>query len=155
MSATSELGKGSRFECILPLRLEVESPSVPPVTPDKHILVVDDDPDILQFLADRLGSYGYIVEMATDGRKALEAFRQRSFHGVVLDIAIPEIDGLEVLQQIREGRSSIPIVMVTASGSKERAVQAVAMGAQAYLLKPFDAARLKDVVERWFGQSHN
>jgi signal transduction histidine kinase/CheY-like chemotaxis protein len=155
LSATSELGKGSRFECILPLKLEVESPAAPPVTPNKHILVVDDDPDILQFLADRLGSYGYIVEMATDGRKALEAFRQRSFHGVLLDIAIPEIDGLGVLQQIRESRSSIPVVMVTASGSKERAVQAVAMGAQAYLLKPFDAARLKDVVERWFGQSHN
>jgi DNA-binding response OmpR family regulator len=135
--------------------LDVESPAAPPVTPNKHILVVDDDPDILQFLADRLGSYGYIVEMATDGRKALEAFRQRSFHGVLLDIAIPEIDGLGVLQQIRESRSSIPVVMVTASGSKERAVHAVAMGAQAYLLKPFDAARLKDVVERWFGQSHN
>ena len=155
LSATSELGRGSRFECILPLKLEVENPAAPPVTPNKHILVVDDDPDILQFLADRLGSYGYIVEMATDGRKALEAFRQRSFHGVLLDIAIPEIDGLGVLQQIREGRSSIPVVMVTASGSKERAVHAVAMGAQAYLLKPFDAARLKDVVERWFGESHN
>ena len=117
-------------------------PCRPQVTPNKHILVVDDDPDILQLLADRLGSYGYIVEMATDDRKALEAFRQRSFHGVLLDIAIPEIDGLGVWR-IREGRSSIPVVMVTASGSKERAVHAVAMGAQAYLLKPFDAARLR------------
>jgi CheY-like chemotaxis protein len=155
LSVTSELGKGSRFDCTLPLRPVVEKRAVASVAAGKLILVVDDDPDILQFLADRLESYGYGVQMATDGRKALEAFRQQPFHGVVLDISIPEIDGLEVLQQIRESCSTIPVIMITASGSKERAIQAVAMGAQAYLLKPFDAARLKDVVERWFGQPHN
>jgi signal transduction histidine kinase/CheY-like chemotaxis protein len=155
LSVTSELGKGSRFDCTLPLRPGVEKRAVSSMAPGKSILVVDDDPDILQVMADRLESYGYRVQTATDGRKALEAFRQHPFDGIVLDIGIPEIDGLEVLQQIRESHSTIPVVMVTASGSKERAVQAVAMGAQAYLLKPFDTARLKDVVERWFGQSHN
>jgi signal transduction histidine kinase len=155
LSVSSELGKGSRFDCTLPLKPVIEKRAVSPVASGKLILVVDDDPDILQFLADRLGSYGYTVQMATDGRKALEAFRQQPLQGVVLDIGIPEIDGLEVLQQIRESRSPIPVIMVSASGSKERAIQAVAMGAQAYLLKPFDAGRLKDVVERWFGQPHN
>src|SRR5262249_16139422 len=155
LSVTSELGKGSRFDCTLPLRPTVEKRAVPSVATGKLILVVDDDPDILQFVADRLESYGYEVQTATDGRKALEAFQQQIFDGIVLDIGIPEIDGLEVLRQIRESRSTIPVVMVTASGSKERAVQAVAMGAQAYLLKPFDAARLKDVVEHWFGQAQN
>jgi signal transduction histidine kinase/CheY-like chemotaxis protein len=155
LSVTSELGKGSRFDCTLPLRPVVEKRAVSQVAPGKLILVVDDDPDILQFLADRLGSYGYMVQMATDGRKALEAFRQQSFHGVVLDIGIPEIDGLGVLQQIRESCSTIPVIMITASGSKERAIHAVDMGAQAYLLKPFDAARLKDIIERWFGQPDN
>ena len=154
LSVTSELEKDSVFECTPPLRLAVEKPPAPPVSPGKRILVVDDDADILQFLADRLASYGYLVEMATDGRNALEAFRQRSFQGLILDIGIPEIDGLEVLQQIRDSYSTIPVVMVTASGSKERAIQAIGMGAQAYLLKPFDAARFKDVVERCFGRPH-
>lgn len=155
LSVTSELGKGSRFDCMIPLRLVVEKRAASPVAAGKLILVVDDDPDILQFMADRLESYGYRVQMATDGRKALEAFRQQPFHGLVLDIGIPEIDGLEVLQQIRESPSTIPVIMVTASGSKERAIQALDMGAQAYLLKPFDAARLRDVVEYWFGQPHD
>jgi DNA-binding NtrC family response regulator len=154
LSVTSKLEKGSVFECTPLLRLAVEKPPDPPVSPGKRILVVDDDPDILEFLADRLASYGYLVEMVTDGRNALKAFRQRSFHGLILDIGIPEIDGLGVLQQIRDSYSTIPVVIVTASGSKERAIQAIGMGAQAYLLKPFDAACFKDVVERWFGQTH-
>jgi CheY-like chemotaxis protein len=117
----------------------------------KRILVADDDPDILQVLRDRLDSYGYAVEMANDGRAALEALRRQAFDGVILDIRMPEIDGMEVLRQIREGHSGVPVVMITASTIQERAVEAVGKGAQAYLLKPFNAAQLKQVVELWFG----
>jgi DNA-binding response OmpR family regulator len=69
---------------------------------------------------------------------------------MILDISMPELDCLAVIRQIRE-RSSMPIIMVTASGAKDRAVQAVSIGAQDYLLKPFDAGQLREVVERWFG----
>jgi CheY-like chemotaxis protein len=117
----------------------------------KRILVVDDDPDILQVLKDRLDSYGYTVETANDGREALEGLRRQAFDGVILDIRMPEIDGMEVLRQIRESHSVVPVVMITASTIQDRAVEAVGKGAQAYLLKPFNAAQLKQVVERWFG----
>jgi DNA-binding response OmpR family regulator len=112
---------------------------------------VDDDPDIRQFLMDRLGSYGYVVETANDGREAFDALRKGSYNGLILDIGLPEIDGMEVLHQIREDMPTLPVMMVTASGSKERAVQAVNLGAQAYLLKPFDAEHLKQMVEQCFG----
>jgi len=148
----SEVGKGSEFAFTFPIRQTLERrTSVIEVAGGKRILVVDDDPDIRQFLMDRLGSYGYVVETANDGREALDALRKGSYNGLILDIGLPEIDGLEVLHQIREDMSTLPVVMITASGSKERAVQAVNLGAQAYLLKPFDAAQLKEVVERWFG----
>jgi two-component system phosphate regulon response regulator OmpR len=69
---------------------------------------------------------------------------------MILDITLPGLDGLAVLREIRE-RSTMPIIMVTASGAKDRAVQAVSVGAQDYLLKPFDAGQLRQVVEQWFG----
>ena len=117
----------------------------------KRILAVDDDPDIRQLLLDRLESYGYRVETASDSHRALSAYRSSRFDGIVLDIGMPEGDGVEVLRQIRAHDSNTPIVMVTASGSKERAVQAISLGAQAYLLKPFDVAELRHVVDHWFG----
>jgi len=147
----SKPGKGSEFRFTLPLLRTFERKSVsrPPGT--KRLLVVDDDPDIRQFLLDRLGSYGYVVETAIDGREALDALRLNTFDGVVLDIRMPEMDGLEVLRHVREHYPTMPVVMITASESKERAIQALSEGAQDFLLKPFEAAQLKQVVERWFG----
>ncbi|MBA2253204.1 MAG: response regulator [Nitrospirales bacterium] len=66
---------------------------------------------------------------------------------------MPDMDGLDVLQQVRDRDLHMPVIMVTASGSKERAVQAVSMGAQAYVLKPFDPLELQQVVEHWIGRT--
>jgi DNA-binding response OmpR family regulator len=67
-----------------------------------------------------------------------------------LDIGMPDIDGLEVLREIREKYPTVPVVMITAVEARERAVLAVEAGAQAYLLKPFDPTQLHQVVTRWF-----
>ena len=69
---------------------------------------------------------------------------------MILDIGIPSMDGMEVLREIRKWDQQIPIVVVTASGSKESAVRAIGMGAQAYMLKPFDVDELQRVVDYWF-----
>ena len=151
VTVRSEVGQGSEFSFTVPLRRTLERDSSPVRQAASRLLVVDDDPDIRQFLMDRLGSYGYLVETAYDGRAALDALQRGSYDGLLLDIGLPEIDGLEVLQKIREDIPTLPVVMITASGSKQRAMQAVNLGAQAYLLKPFDAEQLKEVVERWFG----
>lgn len=116
----------------------------------RRILVVDDDPDIRQLLLDRLSAQGYQPQEAVDGCHALEALRGGSFEGVILDIGIGEPDGLEVLRCIRQRDRQIPIIMVTASGSQELAVKAIGMGAQAYLLKPFDAGELQRAMSLWF-----
>ncbi len=118
----------------------------------KRILVVDDDPDIRQVLRDRLESYGYLVETAADGRAALKELERFTPSGVFLDIRMPGMDGLEVLGQIRDLHPSIPVVMVTAASARENVTLAISAGAQAYLLKPFDAAQIKQAAERWFGR---
>ena len=117
----------------------------------KRILVVDDDPDIRQVLLDRMSSFGYVVETAIDGREALDALRCGGFDGMLLDMRMPEIDGLEVLRRTRVSHPDLPVVVVTAMSVQQQAAQAVAEGARAYLLKPFDASQLKQVVEQCFG----
>lgn len=117
----------------------------------KRILVVDDDPDIRQILLDRMSSFGYVVETAIDGREALDAIRRGGFDGVLLDLRMHGLDGMEVLRQARTHHPSLPVVMVTALSAQERAVQAIAEGARAYLIKPFDSAQLKQAAEQCFG----
>ena len=119
----------------------------------KRILVVDDDPDIRQVLLDRMSSFGYVVETATNGREAMDAVQRGGFDGMLLDMLMPktEIDGLEVLRRTRASHPDLPVVVVTAMSVQQQAAQAVAEGARAYLLKPFDASQLKQVVEQWFG----
>jgi DNA-binding response OmpR family regulator len=116
----------------------------------QQILVVDDDTDIQQLLHDRLKSGGYQTFSAFDGRQALEILQLREFNGMILDIGIGQIDGLEVLRRVRQTNQRLPIIMITASGSQELAVRAIGLGAQAYLLKPFDAGQLQQTMDRWF-----
>jgi DNA-binding response OmpR family regulator len=79
--------------------------------------------------------------------------------GVLLDIALPELDGFEVLRQLRPTHPTLPVVMMTAVEALDRAMAAVESGAQDYLLKPFDGTRLRQIVDRWFvigsGQSES
>jgi signal transduction histidine kinase/CheY-like chemotaxis protein len=150
VSIQSEAGCGSIFQFTLPLRPSAGEVPAATAGTRKKILVVDDDPDIRHLLHERLSAYGYQIETATDGANALHRLVTTPFDGMILDISMPELDCLAVIRQIRE-RSSMPIIMVTASGAKDRAVQAVSIGAQDYLLKPFDAGQLREVVERWFG----
>lgn len=116
----------------------------------QHILVVDDDTDIQQLLHDRLKAGDYQTFSAFDGRQALTLLESREFDGMILDIGIGQIDGLEVLRRVRLTNQRLPIIMITASGSQELAVRAIGLGAQAYLLKPFDAGQLQQTMDRWF-----
>jgi DNA-binding response OmpR family regulator len=117
------------------------------------ILVAEDDPDIRQLLQDRLGGMGYRVQPAVDGVTALDAVRTETFQGMILDMSVSTMEGLDVLQEIRKLDQQLPIVMVTASGAKESAVRAIGLGAQAYMLKPFDVDQLQRVADYWFRPS--
>jgi signal transduction histidine kinase len=136
---------GAELHFTLPLRLEAE-PAVAAADGAGSILVVDDDKDIRDLLADRLGAMGYQVDTETDGLRALKAAASGRFAGMILDVGLPSLDGMEVLKQIRQSDERLPIVMVTASGAKDTAIRAISLGAQAYLLKPFDVEELEQVL---------
>ncbi len=150
IAARSELGRGAELYFTIPLLPTRALPCGIASAEAPRILVVDDDPDIRQLLQDRLRATGYRVQLAVDGVRALEAVQAETFEGMILDIGGPALDGMEVLRKIRISDQQIPIVMVTASGSKELAVRAVGMGAQAYLLKPFNVDELQQVADYWF-----
>ena len=106
-----------------------------------HILVVDDDPAILRFLCANLRARDYDVTVATDGREALEMIQRELIDLIILDIMMPQLDGVEVCRRIREW-SRVPIVMLSARGEEKDKVNCLELGADDYLTKPFGVAEL-------------
>ena len=146
----SEIDGGTQFEFTIPLYLREESPPAYLPAACRSLLVVDDDPDICDLLRDRLESEGFQVHTAMDGRAALRTLENQPVTGILLDIALPELDGFDVLRALRVTQPTLPVVMMTAVEALDRAMAAVEAGAQGYLLKPFDAALLRQVIDRWF-----
>jgi EAL domain-containing protein (putative c-di-GMP-specific phosphodiesterase class I) len=112
------------------------------------ILVVDDEESIGRAYARTLGAAGFTVETCNDGRKAADAARDRSFDVIVSDIAMPEMNGLELLRAVREHDLDVPFVLMTGGPDVASAVRAMEYGALRYLIKPIDAADLEEVVTR-------
>ena len=150
ITARSEPGQGAELYFTIPLLPIITASLGNASASAPRILVVEDDQDIRQFLQDCLQARGYRVQTAVDGIQALDAVHAETFEGMILDIGIPSADGMDVLQKIRRWDQQIPIVMVTASDSKELAIRAISMGAQAYMLKPFDIDELQRVADYWF-----
>ena len=112
------------------------------------ILVVDDDPYIQEALEDRLASLGYQVVLAPDGKKALEIFERNSPQLVLLDIELPGIKGIDVLKEIRRRETDVPVIMITAYGSIDLAVDAMKQGAYDFIPKPFKSGHIALVVQK-------
>ena len=102
-----------------------------------RVLVVDDEPAILRFLHAGLSSQGYLVSEATDGVRALEAVRQNATDLLVLDLGLPDLDGLEIIRRIRDAGSTVPIIVLSSRSDEQGKVQALDLGADDYVTKPF------------------
>ena len=113
-----------------------------------RVLVVDDEATICQALSAWLTKEGYHVETAASGPEALACQADRQFDLYLLDIKMPGMDGLEVLAKIREEQPGATVIMITAHGSIQTAVEAMKRGAVEYLCKPFDPDELSLLMER-------
>ena len=106
-----------------------------------RILVVDDEP-ALRFLRAGLGSQGYVLLEAETGQKALDAVRNKRPDIVVLDLGLPDIDGLQVIKRTRDAGSAVPIIVLSSRNDEAAKVQALDFGADDYVTKPFGIEEL-------------
>ena len=106
-----------------------------------RILLVDDEPSILATMAPLLRAQGYEVTTATNGQGALDTVDRQVPQLVILDLGLPDIDGIEVCRRLREGRS-MPILILSARGAETDKVTALDVGADDYVTKPFGAQEL-------------
>ena len=118
---------------------------------NERILIIEDDPAILKVLQRGLAYEGYTVDIATDGRTGLNQARDHRPDLVILDIMLPNMDGLEVCRRLRTG-GSLPILMLTAKDTIQDRVQGLDAGADDYLIKPFNLdellARIRALLRR-------
>lgn len=112
----------------------------------KHILIVDDQLGIRLLLKEVFAQEGYEVSLAANGYEALEILKEYQIDGVLLDMKIPGMDGIQILKLIKEQWSDIPVMMMTAYGELNFIEESKRLGASLYFTKPFDVFELRDSV---------
>jgi two-component system, OmpR family, KDP operon response regulator KdpE len=124
------------------------------MTKGARILVVDDEPQIRRSLQVNLEGKGYAVVTAEDAEQAIQAIANRTPDVIVLDLLMPGLDGIALTQRIRE-HSAVPIIVLSAIGDERKKVEALELGADDYVTKPFSTeellARIKSILRRAAG----
>ena len=116
------------------------------------ILIVDDEPTMLRYLRTLLEVEGYRVETATNGQEALQRLQQQPTPDLLLlDVLMPVLDGLQTLEQVRSLHPALKVVMLSCVSDTRKVVQAIRLGAQDYLTKPFQKADLDALIEQCIG----
>lgn len=120
----------------------------------EKILVIDDDINILEVIQMRLKAWGYYVTTARDGREAKEALSATSFNLAIIDLRLSEEDGVELMEEIIRCFPNLPVIILTAHGSIESAVEAMKRGAYSYITKPFNneelSLHIKNALEKQY-----
>lgn len=111
------------------------------------VLVVDDDAAIRRTLSRILEKEGYLVEAVESGGKAIEVSNERFFNVALIDIRLPDMEGIELLEKLKRTEPKMVKIIITGYPSLKNAVEAVNKGADGYVLKPFDAGELLATIE--------
>lgn len=118
-----------------------------------NILVIDDEKSLLKLLQMGLEERGFKVITAETGTQGIEKFRAHDCSAVICDIGLPDMDGVDVLRQVKEIRTQVPVVMITAHGSIQTAIASMKLGAYDYVQKPFEIEEIQLVVDRSIRES--
>jgi EAL domain-containing protein (putative c-di-GMP-specific phosphodiesterase class I) len=116
-----------------------------------RILVVDDEAALVRGIGRMLTMAGYEVSTAADGMRAVDLLGKAPFDAIVSDIDMPRMNGIQFLQNLRQRDAEVPVVLITGNADVETAVQAVALGALQYLIKPINMEDLRGIVARAVG----
>ncbi len=114
----------------------------------QRVLVVDDEESVCQMLCDLLEAEGYRVSAAVHASRALEYLKGEDINAALVDIRMPDVDGLEFITRVQEDGYSLPIILMTAYGTTDTAIQAMKLGAFDYVLKPFNIDELLLTVKK-------
>jgi len=114
----------------------------------RRILIVDDEPLNLDLLSQELADLGHVTENSASGADALKKMRGFDPELIFLDYQMPGMNGIEVLREIRKQDKNLPVIIITAYGTIERAVEAIKTGADDFITKPFDPEHLAVVVKK-------
>jgi excisionase family DNA binding protein len=123
----------------------------PPAHP--RILVVDDEPGIRDLLAKTLALAEYEVDVAPDGRGALEHLRHQMYDLLIVDLKLPGIDGLSVIREAKRYKSNLPVIIITGYSSESAAIEAVNLGVSGYLTKPFRVPQVLAAAAKALGEA--
>jgi len=126
------------------------TPPVPLGRP--RVLVADDEPSVRELLAKTLALAEYDVDVAIDGRAAVERLRVLSYDLLITDLKMPGADGLTVIREARRLKADIPIIIITGFSSEASAIEAANLGVSGYLTKPFRVPRVLSVAARALGE---
>jgi DNA-binding NtrC family response regulator len=113
-----------------------------------RILIVDDEPSIRKVLAAQLHRFGWDAETAPDGAAAIAKLQEDPFHVVVSDLRMPQVDGIALLKWVEHHQPGLPVILITAHGTVDSAVEAIKEGAFDYVTKPFDKDELHQVITK-------
>lgn len=117
-----------------------------------HVLIVDDEEDYSTTVAERLQMRGINAQTATNGEIALKMIKENPPQVIVLDIVMPGIGGIEILQRINEQNLHIPVILLTGYGSADQTMEGMKLGAIDYLMKPCDLdvliGKIQDAVKK-------
>lgn len=125
------------------------------MTPTPHVLIVDDEPNVRKVLGAMLEQAGFTATPAKSGEEAVALIRAQDPDLVLTDLKMPGMDGIELLTRIRSDFPEIPVVLLTAHGTVEAAVEAMKRGAHDFLTKPFEKARVLEVIEKALSQARS
>jgi signal transduction histidine kinase/CheY-like chemotaxis protein len=154
--------KGTRFTVALPERsessLSIASSRAPQAGALKKtaVLIVDDHEDTVEMLRHHLEGFGAVVFAVTSGRDAVEVARSRALDAILSDLSMPEIDGCELLRQLRRlpGKENIPAVAITGLGQRDDQIRSRKAGFAAHVTKPVDLDMLVEIVQRLTRERH-
>ena len=114
----------------------------------KQVLIVDDEPNLRKILSAQLSRDGYDVLTAEDGEQGLALLRDHHIDLVVTDLKMPKVDGMTLLKKALEEEPELPVVLITAHGSIDTAVEALKSGAFDFVTKPFDKDEVRQIVTK-------
>lgn len=107
-----------------------------------HVLIVEDEPSLQRALTMNLSSRGYSVSAAASGRAALHRFHEAGLDLMLLDLGLPDMDGMDVIREVRRTNATLPIIVLSARTGSDEKVTALDLGANDYVTKPFDMAEV-------------